>query len=285
MNCPTRLFIAVMLASVFVTGCGDDYSWGGDDRCLGEGSRCLGNIVQKCDSGEWKDWNDCAGREMVCTDIGGVAQCSSGSGDADADSDSDTDTDRICDSGENQTCLCAGNAGNEEGVQICKDDGNGWSPCECGSGDADGDTDGDADSDTDTDTDTDTDADDAFGITATVTLPDGFTGTPDKIGSHFYVTEDVSTIPNAIGELFEDPEIAAGGSLEYKSHAMQLMTPDPPDVGDYYVVIILYVEGGGGGGPVPIPVTGVDYQGASAEMFTIGEGPVDVGTIELALAP
>ncbi len=90
-----------------------------EGECPKVSSRCRGGTAQRCEAGVWRDWDDCAFRELACVMVEGEALCeapagSDGDGDNDGDSDGDTDAD--------------------------------------GDGDSDGDSDGDTDADTDTDT-------------------------------------------------------------------------------------------------------------------------------------
>ncbi|MCP4677332.1 MAG: hypothetical protein GY854_17825 [Deltaproteobacteria bacterium] len=140
-------------------GCKDDNPWGIDESesCTDEESRCLGNMVQKCESSEWKDWNDCAAREMVCTEIEGVAQCAGAGGDADGDVDGDSDGDTDSDSDGDADGDSDGDAdGDSDGDADGDSDGDADGDSD---GDADGDSDGDADGDSDGDVDGDSDGD------------------------------------------------------------------------------------------------------------------------------
>ncbi len=131
-----RVLISVFFLSMLSIGCveDDDEANGESDACAEGTSRCQSQKVERCHSGIWEDWNDCAVQSMICAMIKGEATClNSGdadvdavadtASDADADSDTDTDSDADADS------------------------------------DTDTDSDADADSDTDTDSDADTDTD------------------------------------------------------------------------------------------------------------------------------
>ena len=129
--------------------------------------------------------------------------------------------------------------------------------------DTDTDTDTDADTDTDTDTDTDSDTDGNYEITVEVTVPAGFSATPDRlVGVYFDSPTPTSPMPDGIGETIEDVTIL-------------------PD-GDYWMHVVLYVEGGGTMGPTP----GVDWAKNIDTMITFpATDTIDLGTVELALVP
>ena len=147
-----------------------------------------------------------------------------------------------------------------------------------GGADSDADTDTDADSDADTDVDSDTDSD-TFpdSLQALVNVPPTFDATPTKIQFEFFVVVPPPGPPDVHGPGFEEPEIGVDNPYEL------FMGQPPPLVGDFHLVAILFVEGGGVGVPQP----GVDYVGHSpaAHTFGPGTGIVDVGPINLDLAP
>lgn len=147
----------------------------------------------------------------------------------------------------------------------------------CGDDDDDDDGDGtdadaDSDSDADADTDSDSDTDAGYTVTATVSVPSGFDATPVKIGAHFYDSLPPAGPPSVMGEIIDDPEIGVDTPYDLEMTGVEAE-------GDYFLYVVLYVEGGGDTMPSP----GVDYVGES-EQLTFGEGDVDAGEIELALA-
>ncbi len=140
--------------------------------------------------------------------------------------------------------------------------------------DADSDTDSDSDSDSDGDSDSDTDSDTGAGytVTATVSVPSDFDATPVKIGAHFYDSLPPAGPPSVMGEIVDDPEIGVDTPYDLEMNGVEAE-------GDYFLYVVLYVEDGGDTMPSP----GVDYVGES-EQLTFGEGDVDAGEIDLALA-
>ncbi len=113
-----RISAMALIVSATLAGCTKDTPVTAD--CEEGSTRCSGDMIQRCESGVWADWDDCSVQEGGCTTVKGEAVCV-GSGDTGADGDADGDTD--------------------------------------GDGDGDGDVDGDGDADTDADGDGDTDAD------------------------------------------------------------------------------------------------------------------------------
>ncbi len=107
----------------------------GDGSCENDATRCQNESVERCISGIWSAWDDCAEQGKICSDEEGPAACVSPGGDSDGDTDSDVDTDSDSDSDTDS-------------------DGDADSDM-----DSDTDSDTDADSDMDTDTDADSDAD------------------------------------------------------------------------------------------------------------------------------
>ena len=147
-----------------------------------------------------------------------------------------------------------------------------------GAADADSDTDTDTDTDSDTDTDTDTDADtDADGdtVVATITVPGDFDATPESIAAVFFASTDTSGMPDGFGDSYQSIEI--GPDTPY-----ELVTGQAELEGDYYLTVILFVEGGGGG---TMPVAGTDWAGMADSAVTLGPGTgeLDAGEIELSL--
>ena len=139
----------------------------------------------------------------------------------------------------------------------------------------------DAGTDSGTDTDTDTDADADIVATATLTVPDDFAATPDRIQPVFYSSYPPVGMPIGVGTAIPAPAIGPGVPFELSTNAVTLADQTVAlGAGDYYLSVVLYVEGGG----TMLPIPGVDWAGSSDTMITIPvDAPVDVGDIELAL--
>jgi hypothetical protein len=142
-------------------------------------------------------------------------------------------------------------------------------------GDTDVDTDTDTDADADADTDSDTDADDL--VTAKILLPAWFSGMPAKLTTSFFEVLPIVGPPDGVGQTYLDPPIAPG------PEGYHLVSHQGGMEGDYYVAIVLYVQGGGTDQPVP----GVDWVGQSMQPVTLGAGTgtVFAGDVQLNPAP
>ena len=89
-------------------------------------------------------------------------------------------------------------------------------------------------------------------------------------------------MPDGIGETIEDVTIAPGTSYQYTTYARTLDGSSILPDGDYWMHVVLYVEGGGTMGPTP----GVDWAKNIDTMITLpATDTIDLGTIELALVP
>ncbi len=140
------LILVVIFSTMFLisVSCGDDDNDSGISNCKDEETRCEGDVVSRCNSGEWESWNDCRLKGMRCTVSMGNAVCTaSPSSDSDTDSDSDSDSDSDTDSDSDSDT----------------DSDNDSDSDSDGDGDGDGDSDSDADSDVDSDSDSDSDSD------------------------------------------------------------------------------------------------------------------------------
>jgi len=156
----------------------------------------------------------------------------------------------------------------------------------CGDDDAATDAGTDADSDTDSDAGVDGGEFEDYEITGTVTVPDGFDGTPVMIQFAFYDAAggfpSVPGMPDGLGTADEEVAIDADTPYEFTTYA-RAFGEDPVLLadGEYYVAAVLYCEGGAGSG---IPTPDVDWYGASGTVVTLpAETSVDVGPFELSL--
>ncbi len=176
------LFVGV---SIIVSACYGATEVGTDTEesekdCEDGETTCVGDTVQRCESNNWKAWDDCAALSKKCAIIGGVAQCIDGEGsDTDVDGDTDADTDGDADTdtdGDTDTDTDGDTDADTDGDTDADTDGDTDTDADS---DADTDTDSDSDTDTDSDTDMDTDSDsdsDADSDTDTDADTDGGTG-------------------------------------------------------------------------------------------------------------
>jgi hypothetical protein len=121
-------------------------------------------------------------------------------------------------------------------------------------------------------------------LVATISLPDGFSGTPAKLLVTLASSLPVVGPPAAV--LVEisnaDSDGDGIGDVERILNASRDLTLAIADVGltgSYHVVVALYMEGGGVFQPVP----GIDYLAAS-ELIDLGQGQERVN-LELELVP
>ncbi len=100
-----KLIRICIFAFVFLgLSCNGDTEIKGPDSgsyaCTTGQYRCQEGMAQKCESGNWSDWDDCSSQGMICNIVRGEATCIDG-GDGDTDTD-DTDpedcglVDRYC---------------------------------------------------------------------------------------------------------------------------------------------------------------------------------------------
>jgi hypothetical protein len=110
-------------------------------------------------------------------------------------------------------------------------------------------------------------------VVATITVPAGFSATPESIIATFFISSPPAGMPDEIGDSHDTPAIGDGTPY-------QLVTSQAGLEGDYYLSVAMYVEGGGGGA---MPVSGVDYVGAFDVPVTLGPGTGEVNAGELML--
>ncbi len=121
-------------------------------------------------------------------------------------------------------------------------------------------------------------------LVATISLPADFEGTATRLLVTLARKLPVTGIPVAILANIENTDGDGDGESDVDqilgpSHDLVLPLDDVGVVGEYYVVVALYVEGGGLFQPVP----GVDYM-ASSDKVTLGQGMVAI-ELELAIVP
>ncbi len=122
------------------------------------------------------------------------------------------------------------------------------------------------------DDDTGDDDDDGFPVTATVTVPGGFDDVPVSLYVGYLESWDAQGTAGD-GLEIDDPVIGDGTPLDIEGDQAGL-------VGEYIIVVVLYVEGGTPNGE-GWPTEGVDYV-YSVDGQELGVGPIDLGTIEVA---
>ncbi|MCA9675286.1 MAG: hypothetical protein KC464_09650, partial [Myxococcales bacterium] len=108
----------------------------------------------------------------------------------------------------------------------------------------------------------------------TVHVPDDFAGTTRQLVVVYHPQPTLSGAPT--GSLYQAnaPALTAGADVD--------LAVDPLGVtGTYYVTTVLYMVGGG----QFVPASGIDYLATSTTSFEFDGGPMDLGAIDLALAP
>ena len=118
----------------------------------------------------------------------------------------------------------------------------------------------------------------------TISLPDGFSGTPTKLLITLADQLPVTGPPAAVLATINNADADGDGTGDVEQilnpdRDLVLALPDVGVIGTYHVVVALYMEGGGQFEPVP----GVDYMAASGPM-SLGAGQVAV-ELELMLVP
>ena len=109
-------------------------------------------------------------------------------------------------------------------------------------------------------------------IKGTLVIPAEFDCAPVTFSSMFFDQPEGGTMPKAFGSSIDAPALEADGTYEFISTQAGLD-------GDYYMMVVVYCEGGGEGG---VPVAGVDWVGASDKLVLgPGTGEVDAGDIQL----
>ena len=106
-----------------------------------------------------------------------------------------------------------------------------------------------------------------------VKVPSDLQGKPRQLVLTAFATNPPSGPPAAVLLQEDASAVSAGKSLALQGDAKGL-------AGDYYVIAVLFMEGGG----TMQAKSSVDYQAATATKVTFADKPVDVGTLTLALA-
>ena len=109
----------------------------------------------------------------------------------------------------------------------------------------------------------------------TVGVPATLAGTPRQLAVVVHDEPALGGIPDGILYQDDDPDDATAGA------ALELALDVSATEGTYHVTAVLYIEGGG----QFIPESGVDYLGTSGATFDFTGAPIDLGRIDLALAP
>lgn len=117
-------------------------------------------------------------------------------------------------------------------------------------------------------------ADAAAGSALTLVVPATYTGTPRQLAVVGTNSVPIAGPPAAVFLLDDAPAPVAGQAIH-----LELDTSSAS--GDLYVVAVLYQEGGGQFQPEP----GIDYVAQSAASFHFAGAPMDLGSLDLALAP
>ena len=110
--------------------------------------------------------------------------------------------------------------------------------------------------------------------TLVLDVPSTFTGTTRELDVVVTPTVPVAGPPAGILYQVMNPVVTAGQSLTIHGDATGIKGSD-------YVVVVLYMQGGG----QFAPKSGVDYEAQTASAMTFTGGPIDLGTLTLALAP
>ncbi|MBN2717004.1 MAG: fibro-slime domain-containing protein [Deltaproteobacteria bacterium] len=85
-----RVLFLLLLINGF-TGCASDDIPLDSATCANGETRCATHVVERCQSGKWRAWSDCAASGLTCAPIDGVAKCLSPYGlTSDTDSESET---------------------------------------------------------------------------------------------------------------------------------------------------------------------------------------------------
>jgi hypothetical protein len=121
-------------------------------------------------------------------------------------------------------------------------------------------------------------------LVTTISLPDGFSGTPTKLMVTLADSLPVTGPPAAVLATINNADADGDGTGDVEEilnpeRDLVLALPDVGVVGTYHVVVALYMEGGGQFQPVP----GVDYMAASGPL-PLGAGQVSL-ELELMLVP
>lgn len=103
-------------------------------------------------------------------------------------------------------------------------------------------------------------------------VPATFKGTPRELDVVVTATLPIAGPPAAILYQQKSPTVTAGTSLSIPADATGVE-------GNYYVVAVLYMQGGGQFSPA----SGIDYEAQSAKTFSFNGSSLDLGTMSLAL--
>ena len=104
-------------------------------------------------------------------------------------------------------------------------------------------------------------------------IPASFTGTTRELDVIVSSSVPVAGPPAGILYQKENPTVTAGEALTFDGDATGID-------GSYYVVVVLYMQGGG----QFTPTNGVDYETQSTAKITFSGSAVDLGTMSLQLA-
>ncbi len=106
-----------------------------------------------------------------------------------------------------------------------------------------------------------------------LTIPANFTGTTRELDVVVTPTLPIAGPPAGILYQAESPVVTAGQSLTIHGDATGIS-------GSYYVVAILYMQGGGQFSPTP----GKDYEAQSSATMKFDGKAIDLGTLSLSIA-
>jgi hypothetical protein len=110
--------------------------------------------------------------------------------------------------------------------------------------------------------------------TIVLTIPSTFTGTTRELDVVVTPTVPIAGPPAGILFQAKSPAITAGQPVTLHGDTTGVS-------GKYYVVVVLYMEGGGQFSPM----AGVDYEAQSSSAVTFEGTAIDLGTLPMALVP
>lgn len=110
--------------------------------------------------------------------------------------------------------------------------------------------------------------------TLKLSIPADYVGTPRQLNVVLVDRLPVAGPPSSILYQESAPQLAAGQTLTVRGDASGVH-------GSFYVVVVLYMQGGGSFSPK----AGVDYTVASADKVTFGGAAIDLGAMDLVKAP
>lgn len=112
-------------------------------------------------------------------------------------------------------------------------------------------------------------------VVGTINIPADFSTAATQISVMYFSSPEGAGMPDAFGDTILNPEIEAGSPFEFSTTQAGLE-------GDYYLMVVVYCEGGGAGA---FPVAGIDWVGAAGPL-TLGPntGEVDAGEVEIMLS-